>query len=163
MTENEKEIWNIFHDGEIVEITKSDNSNLNLKIQIEYLRKIISDDGDSFVIKLKKCNLFELNYENRKLITNLDTIQEIKPIILKSKYIDNRFLIKSTAGEIKLSYESAQIYLDNGKEITFENLANACGKYWEELPKGCISTLPKIIGVTLILFLILYLLFKNTI
>ena len=54
----ETEVWDIFHDGCIVE-TKDKLPNFSLMIEIPYLRNMFPDEGDSIWANIIGCNKFE--------------------------------------------------------------------------------------------------------
>ncbi|MBF0479641.1 MAG: hypothetical protein HQL26_09175 [Candidatus Omnitrophica bacterium] len=58
------DIWEILHDGLIADIFGNIPGNVEFKIEIEYLRRIFSDDGKCIFLLLKDCSSFKVqSYE----------------------------------------------------------------------------------------------------
>jgi hypothetical protein len=129
------EVWNIFHDGIIVE-AKGVMPNLSLRIEIQYLRDRFPGVGDSFWAHIQGCTHIEyLNWENDQKQRLLKTIVEQEPEILEVSQIDNMAHIVCANGELDLVYEAISFEIDSGAPVSIEALDKGCNAYWDDWEK----------------------------
>lgn len=125
------EIWNRFHDGSITKIT-GELPAIEVRIEIEYLRHIFSNDGNSIIVFLDGCSLFQyLDWDEEDTYSDLSKIEKLEPEILSVNDSNEEMAsIFCACGELKLAYESMSLTLDNGKVISVNELNEACSTYW---------------------------------
>jgi hypothetical protein len=131
-------IWNTLHDGEIVSIKGTIPGDIELTIEIEYLRKMFSGEGKNVVLTLKGCKFFEYkSYEMKENSSGLDSFLEDHPIVLSTadEIKDGKIEIYYTNGSFFLKYLDFSLKLDNDKEISYNELDNAAEKYWDNWEK----------------------------
>ncbi|MCU7805486.1 MAG: hypothetical protein KZQ96_20035 [Candidatus Thiodiazotropha sp. (ex Lucinoma borealis)] len=134
------EVWNIFHDGSIVE-AKGSLPNLSLRIEIQYLRDMFPGNGDSFWAHINGCTHIEyLNWEEDQKEKTLKAIIEQEPEILDVSQIDNMVHIVCVNGELDLVYEGISFEIDSGSPVSIEELDKGCNAYWNEWEKRGKST-----------------------
>lgn len=49
------EIWNVLHAGGVAAVDGSIPGNVTIRVNIPYLRKMLSDDGDGILVHLVSC------------------------------------------------------------------------------------------------------------
>jgi hypothetical protein len=124
------EVWNVLHDGGIVHIQKLDSGDLVLTVEIPYLRRMISE-GDNIILTLRRCSQFSMKIWEQDLTTaNLNLIAQQGTEILSTESEDTPVLIVTTLGEIDANFDSFSLAQEDGTEITFEVLCDACERYW---------------------------------
>jgi hypothetical protein len=127
------ELWNMLHDGSITKIQGS-LPDIALNVEIMYLREMFPGKGESFIVQLSDCTLFEYQpYEESEAVTNLCEIALLEPEMLMARTDTEVIVIGCTEGYLRIRYESFSISLDNGMAITLEALENACKEYWDNL------------------------------
>ena len=126
-------LWNLLHDGTIAKIAAPRHDTRLLTIEIEYLRHMLSKDGNEIIVQLNSCDIFEYqNFTDEVLTQELLTIATYEPEILSATQNQNNILtIGCVAGLVRTRYQSFSLALDNGYPITLENLKNAHQRYWE--------------------------------
>lgn len=132
-------IWELLHDGFIIEIN-GNLPNLTLRVNIPYLRKIFSQDGDSILVHLEDCSCFQYsiwddNDNPTEITDNLHKIQSLKPEILHVKEKEDFVFVECNEGELKLKYKNLHLSLDTGEPIAIPDLHKAAKTYWKNLPK----------------------------
>ena len=126
------EVWNIFHDGSIVEI-KGSLPDVSIRIEISYLRNMFPGKGDSIWVHLIGCSTFEyLIWEEERKTSSLDEIQSFEPEILSVKEHGEMAHIICVEGELDLIYKRILFSLDTDTSVTIAELDKACNKYWDE-------------------------------
>ena len=129
------EIWNILHDGTLAGIKGTVPGNVQLAIEIPYLRDFFSPPGKSFLIDLKDCSLLRMTIMticNEHIVTeDTSKIINLKCIILSTDSLACPAKIITTEGELELSYSSVGLSLDTGEAITHQELDAACALYWK--------------------------------
>ena len=132
---NEINIWNILHDGEITAVEKGMNGLYTIFINIPYLRRRIKPLGDSFVITLsgvKQITFQDFDGQTSSLENELELST---PEILQTDSETMPIYIATTAGTLILNYESINFNLDTGQPVEFETIEVICREYWEEWSK----------------------------
>jgi len=130
------QIWNILHDGALVDLQGNIPGELNIKVEIEYLANMLNGQYDNIFVKLENCSLFE--YERNwskdeiqiyKTIKELDGIEPAL-MALSCDEENDYLLIWDICGSIKTRYDSAELFLENGDSLSFDELYNASKEYW---------------------------------
>ena len=130
------EVWNIFHDGSIVNIQGS-LPDLVLTIEIQYLRHMFSKDGESILVRLRNCSIFEYqDFDSNTQISNFSEVATLEPEILSVQEIDGLAQILCVSGNLRIKYEDISFELDNGSSVDIPELDKACNEYWDKWSTG---------------------------
>jgi len=126
------DILGVFHDGSIVEIL-GELPQISLRIEIEYLRNMFPSKGDSFLAHVLGCEFIEFyNWENEARTRDLIGIQKEEPEILSIEQQGDIAHIICSTGELDVLYKNIEFQLDTGVPVTYQELADACNKYWDD-------------------------------
>jgi hypothetical protein len=130
------EVWNIFHDGSIVNIQGS-LPDLVLTIEILYLRHMFSKDGESILVRLRNCSIFEYqDFDSNTQISNFSEVATLEPEILSVQEIDGLAQILCVSGNLRIKYKDISFELDNGSSVDIPELDKACNEYWDKWSTG---------------------------
>jgi hypothetical protein len=128
------DIWNILHDGEIAEIKRDSQQNLQLRIYIPYLGNMFPEVGENIWVDLHNTKKFEMRIWDEDLTTSdFDKIVSTGTEILSTESTDVPLHIVSTRGDLFIDFESFSLSLDSKNKITFDELTDACSRYWKNL------------------------------
>jgi hypothetical protein len=121
--------WGVFHDGVIQAIEGTIPGNLVLTIEIGYLRAMFEGDGTSFRVALAGCTRLRYSEYDEEPTVDLDRIREREPEIL---YVtsEHPLVLDCVMGPLELEYEEMAVTLDNGLELTEQELVSASELYW---------------------------------
>jgi hypothetical protein len=126
------DVWDIFHDGDIVKISGSVPGQIELTIHIKYLRAMFGGVGESFRMVLSDCSQFELEAYDESTIFNLSEIEEHEPEILSVGEDGPPLVIHCSTGTLRVMYKEERVVLDTGEPVSFEELTAGCARYWKE-------------------------------
>lgn len=127
------DILGVFHDGTIVEV-RGALPELSLRIEIEYLRRMFSLDGDSFLLQMQGCESIEYwDWDTDTRIRDFSKIASAEPEVLRVEQRGESAHILCANGELEITYKELQVQLDTGEPVSFEALGVACNKYWNDL------------------------------
>ena len=125
------EIWNVLHDGGIAAINGVIPGDVAIRVSIPYLRKMFSADGEDIIVRLANCAKFTMKIWEEDFTTDdLERIVGTDTEILSTESEDVPVHIFTTLGELDIDFEAFSLSLDNGRQITFEELCDACENYW---------------------------------
>lgn len=131
-------VWNVLHDGSIVDVAGSVPGEVTVTVAIEYLRSLFPGSGDRFLIHLSGCSMCELRrfLADQTLVGDLTTVAAEEPEILSADFRENTVVVSMTVGpgsylELHLLYENLCVALEDGQPVTIEELADAAQRYWE--------------------------------
>jgi hypothetical protein len=126
-----RDIWGVFHDGVLKHIDGSVPGTLMLSVEIEYQRGMFDEPGISFRIKLTGCTKVVYNEYDEKPTQDIATIQNREPEIL---YVTSEqpLLLDCVMGTLELEYDAMHVMLPSGVEVSYESLASASDRYWNE-------------------------------
>ena len=138
------EIWNLLHDGSILEISGSIPGNVHLAVRIDYLRDRFPDPGHRIVLTLHGCTSFSYQplessasfADSAVPLTDLSAIAAAKPEIRHAKDWTHAHLVECGDGDLEAIAEGFSLALDNGRPISFEDLCAVAESYWTEFAKG---------------------------
>jgi len=140
--EEQRDIFNIFHDGSIVSISDQNNL-LTLKIEIQYLAELISEEFDHFFVDLISCDILKfINWGNEKTILDIQIISKLEPEILNcDKEVTDMLRILCAlsigpGGELWIKTKEIKIFDQKKNEITIDELRRICKKYWDRFGKN---------------------------
>lgn len=126
------DIFGVFHDGSIVEISGA-FQNISFRIEIEYLRNMFPSQGNSFVAQISGCESIEFyNWETEIRTKDLKEIQLEEPEILSIEQQGDIAHIICSTGELDVLYKDVEFQLDSGEAVTYQELEDACNKYWDD-------------------------------
>lgn len=126
------DIWNILHDGEIAEIKYDSQKILQLRIFIPYLGNMFPEGGENIWVALYNIKKFEMKIWDEDILTSdFDQICSTGTEILSTASTDVPLHVQSTLGDLFIDFESFSLSLDSKKEISFDELAEACSRYWK--------------------------------
>ena len=132
---NKFEVWNYFHDGSVTQI-EGTFPDINITIEIQYLRDVFSKDGKSIIVNLSGCSFIEyLDWKKEEKFQDLDSISAMRPEILSAEGIEGKAHIICVEGTLDIQYQDVSFELDNGKPITAFDLDKVSEKYWDEWEK----------------------------
>lgn len=125
-------IWNILHDGSLAEAKGSVPGDIRVRVEIPYLCRMLSQDGDSVWIFLHGCTLFQFRqWSTDTLLTALTEIEAASPEILSAKEEDGHGCITCVDGVLEVRYERASFKLDTGRPVSPHDLHEAARLYWQ--------------------------------
>ncbi|MDF7801062.1 hypothetical protein P4C99_16415 [Pontiellaceae bacterium B1224] len=135
------QIWNILHDGALVRLWELAPKNIVIQVEIEYLANKLNGHYNSIFVSLKNCTLFEFEQHwSKDDIRHYSTIQELEGItpglmVLSCCEKEGHLEIDDISGVIRTKYDSAELTLENGNALTFEELDAAAKEYWDDFGK----------------------------
>lgn len=125
------EIWNVLHDGGVAAIEGEVPGDVTIRVNIPYLRQMFSDNGEDIFVHLGNCTSLtmkiwdeDVTTDDPKRITSTDTE------ILSTDSENVPVHIITTLGELDIAFAAFSLSLDDGREISFEELCDACENYW---------------------------------
>jgi hypothetical protein len=122
-------LWNLLHDGSIVQANGGVPGQVALHIECLYLRDMFPGTGDGFIVKLTECSLLEYELYDELPIQALDVIASLEPEILSAKS-GAPLEVCCSAGTLRLQYASAELTLDTGEPVSSLELDQAAETYW---------------------------------
>lgn len=140
---NQFAVWNMLHDGCIVDVDGFVPGDVTVAVEIEYLRSMLPDPGDRFLVRLSGCTMFELRrfLTDQTLVSDLTTIAPEQSEILSAQLQDETVVVSMTQGagpymELHIRYDEVSISLENGRPVSVEELHDAARRYWEHFDKN---------------------------
>lgn len=126
-------IWNILHDGVIVAVAGTLPGDLQIDIEIDYLRKRIPDPGTFIQVLLIGCTRFAYQqYEKSDFSTGLAEITAMGPEILGASIKEGMCEVECSDGTLEVVAADGSIRLDNGREVALQELKDVAEGYWKE-------------------------------
>jgi len=130
--ENQRaDIWNLLHDGEITAIGGTVPGYVRITVNIAYLRRRFSPEGDSFVITLRNCTILQLKPYNEPVETDFQKIVSSKVEFLSTESSDCPIKLATTVGELEIDFQTFELSLDTGAIISYDQLDEASRNYWD--------------------------------
>ena len=145
-TENIRDIFSIFHDGDIVQ-WKIEGENLTLEVSIEYLASRINPDYSKFTVTLYGVDKIHfttwpsdlesspvLISDTAKIFdSNLEILEgNIKRTLIEVICNHHSPKYEYCGGELYLIAESATVIDEGSQSYSIEDLDKLCSEYWEE-------------------------------
>lgn len=125
------EIWNLLHDGGIAGMQGSVPGDVTLRINIPYLGQMFPGNGADILLLLISCTRFKMKiWEDDLLTDDPERIVGSNTEILSTDSDDIPVHIVTTQGEIDVEFQTFTLTLDDGQPVTFEQLCDACERYW---------------------------------
>jgi hypothetical protein len=111
------EIWNILHDGTIVQISGSIPGEVEMAIEIEYLRQRFSDPGQSILLLLHNCTAVGYQAgDDDAVVTDFAAIAAAQLEILSA---DEPTTVCCGGGFLHVDATDCSIALDSRRRIIF--------------------------------------------
>ncbi|MDT8991532.1 hypothetical protein RQP54_11735 [Curvibacter sp. APW13] len=126
------DVWNLFHDGTISNLSGDIPGDVWVLIEIGYLRAMFPGHGNGFSVLLRACSTLEFEEYDKQPISEFTQIVEREPEILACEPVGPTLEITCTLGTIRIVYAEEQVFLEDGTLISPEELAAASARYWEE-------------------------------
>ena len=122
--------WGVFHDGVIKRVEGTVPGTLVLSLEIRYLRAMFQGEGTSFSVRLDECTKLRYNEYDESPTTDLNKIQEREPEVL---YVTSEqpLVLDCVMGTLELAYGHMSVALDNGTQVSEQELVDACELYWK--------------------------------
>ena len=80
------DIWNVLHDGSILEVSGTVPGDVQMAVWIEYLRNRFPDPGERIIVTLHGCSALSYKpFEEDETITVPDAIGKAQPELLRAK------------------------------------------------------------------------------
>ena len=124
------DIWGVFHDGNIDAISGAVPGVVELHIDIQYLRAMFGDTSTHFRIRLRGCSVMEYQEYEQPPISDPVAIAAQEPEVLYVRSVEP-LVLDCREGELRLSYDSMEVFLDSGEPVTYEQLSSASKRYWD--------------------------------
>lgn len=125
------EIWNVLHDGGVADVDGELPGDVIIRVSIPYLRQMFSDDGEDILVHLYSCTSLSMKIWDEGTTTDdSKRIASTNTQILSTESEDVPVHIITTLGELDIAFEDFSLSLDNGSQITFKELCDACDNYW---------------------------------
>lgn len=127
----ERDIWGVFHDGVVSRVTGTVPGSVRLEIEIEYLRNMFEEPGNRFVVQLSDCSRLAFTEYGKAPTEDLDEIQNSEPEIL---YVlsETPLTLDCATGALEVEYSEMTISLESGRLVSYDSLASASEKYWND-------------------------------
>lgn len=125
-------IWNILHDGCLVEAKDFMPGDVHVRVEIPYLCRVLSPSSDSVWVFLHGCSLFQFRqWSVDTLLTALSEIEAASPEILSANEEDGHVCVTCVDGVLEVCYERVSFKLDNDCIVSFQELDEAARLYWQ--------------------------------
>lgn len=125
------ELWNVLHDGGITAIVGTVPGDVEMRVSIQYLREMFSDDSEDIIVRLTNCSKLSMKiWEEDAMTDDPKRIVDTETEILSTASEDVPVHIITTLGELDIDFDRFSLSLDNGRKISFEELCDACENYW---------------------------------
>ena len=126
-------IWNFLHDGCIVGLSGQCPGEVSLKVEIEYICKVLDSDSKFLWLNLHSCSsLFYAPFNNSDVVTDLVQLEKLELEILKAKETGKDTVICCTEGILSVNYLDVTCTLNNGVLVSLSTLFQASKKYWDD-------------------------------
>ncbi|PYE42097.1 hypothetical protein HUB98_24155 [Paenibacillus barcinonensis] len=136
--EDQKVLFNIFHDGTLFEIIEDDGDYL-ITIEIQYLAERVKVVFDLFHIQLRKPNgIFFKDSESDRVVDDVSKIKEMELEILHTELKEERISIfcgneeNNNYGFLMIEAEDIQIFDQEHKDLELNELKKMTQDYWNE-------------------------------
>lgn len=122
--------WGVFHDGVINRIEGAVPGTVLLSMEIGYLRAMFPGEGTSFSIRLDECAALKYHEYDEAPTTDLNEIQRREPEVL---YVTSErpLVLDCLMGTLELTDAQMSVALDNGTQVSEQELVQACELYWK--------------------------------
>ncbi|MCQ4088440.1 hypothetical protein [Saccharibacillus sp. JS10] len=136
--EDQKVLFNIFHDGTLFEIIK-DGKDYLIKIEIQYLAERVKLGFDLFYIQLTQTHaIFFKDSESDRVIDDVSQINEMELEFLHTEVKEERISIfcgneeNNNYGFLIIEAKDIQIFDQEHKDLELNELKQMAQDYWNE-------------------------------
>jgi hypothetical protein len=124
------EIWDLFHDGTLINAQENTPGNLLLTIELKCVREEFDEDFKCFLLELHEYSLFEYypSVWDIKVIENIKSTKDIKSILKNDLWLkdvekkNNEIIVYCSDGILKTKYKDYSIFLDTGTKVSKHDL-----------------------------------------
>lgn len=132
------DIWNVLHDGSIVEARSGVPGTVSFKVEIPYLCEVVAAGCTFLWVHLQGCTLVRFfSFESDKYETDLASIAALEPEVLSAAEEGAGLRVACGDGELFLEYEDAHCVLEGDVPLDFDSIGAASQKYWEDWERSC--------------------------
>lgn len=126
-------VWDVLHDGGISRIDGSVPGDVQVFVDIEYLRKRFSDDGETIIVTLTDCTLLTYRpYDAKVALSDLAAIAGESFSILNAELDGSKCRVFTDGGVLELRCGGGSLSLDSGRSLSLTELLEVAESYWEE-------------------------------
>jgi len=130
--ENPEEIWNLLHDGGIAAVWGAVPGDLTLRVEIDYLTRIMTPPCDAIDLTLVGCDSFEyLNWNDDRRTTDVHVLAELEPEILSATSSPTGVRVICSNGQFDVQYKSIRVFRADGTPTSVEEIEATATAYWE--------------------------------
>ena len=123
-------LWNLFHDGTVAAAEGSVPGDVALVIECQYLRRMFATPGESFLVRLRGCTVFEYVPYDELPVTEVAAVGELEPELLSAEPGDP-LEICCVGGILRVAYREWSLTLDSGEPVSLEQLDEVSNRYWD--------------------------------
>jgi hypothetical protein len=124
------DFWNVLHDGRIVRVCGAVPGEVQLAIDIGYLRERFAAPGDCILVTLHDCTAFSYeHWDSDAVSTDFASILSVEPAILSA---DEPGTVFCNSGTLRVHASGFSLALDSGCSITLDELLAVAEAYWTE-------------------------------
>jgi hypothetical protein len=129
--EDPEEIWNLLHDGSIVDIRGVVPGDVTVRVEIDYLTRIMSPSCEAIDIALLGCHGFEyVNWSDDHRTTDLQVLAQSEPEILSASSTSTGVRVTCTTGQFDIQYADVRLTRQDGMPSSVEEIDAAATAYW---------------------------------
>lgn len=136
------DVWNLLHDGEITQLLKHLPGDLDVCVDIPYLAKYFNGNGKDVWVRLHKCRRFDVQLQTRngdEIISDLSRLAAARICILGADETADPVSVdvllyneNGAAGALFAEFASLSIRLDDGADVSIQELDKATSRYWSD-------------------------------
>jgi len=137
---DKSEIWDVLHDGGIKQISLNPSGDVRMVVEIAYLREMFPEPGTTFIVDLKDCRLVEyrrlLAEDTEVVCRDWADVLRAEPSILHGRDEHGTVVVgldefRGPYCELRMTYDSFKVFLESGREVSYQELVDACKRYWD--------------------------------
>ena len=133
-------LWNVLHDGELVEVSGQLPGSLRLVVEIEYLCSSLPTESTQLIVLLTTCTCFEYQPFDGVPLRELSAFGPNSLTFLSARVADSRVVVQCAdgggGGELLLQYSQSEVTTLEGSCMSQDELELASDGYWDAWEKG---------------------------
>ena len=127
------DLWNILHDGSVVETVGECPGTVSFKLEIAYLCNMLAKGRSFLWVHLRDCTLAQFTpFDSVEPVADFSGLTPPDLTILSATEHEGRLSVVCVGGELHLAYSDARLTLDGGAPLEYAALERACETYWSE-------------------------------
>jgi hypothetical protein len=132
-----EDIFSIFHDG-IIESYNGNVKVLTLTVNCQYLAELINPTFTKFYIRLENISMLNFTTWPNPLYLPVFTLTELKDIFESVNIACNQhdMAFDYCGGNLKLSCDKIEIFDEEFRRLTIDELDVICKYYWNKFGRG---------------------------